>query len=275
MLACIALVVIFKNSSNLASAYSIAVTGTMVITTILFTTAAMYLWNWSKLKAFSLLVVFLVVDLSFFSANLSKIIHGGWIPLAIGTIIFIVMTTWKRGREYLGEMMLQASKPLASFFAEITEKTARVPGTAVFMTLSRDIAPSVLLHHFKHNKSLHEKIILLSVLTKHVPEISNIDRVRVTELEHGFFKIVAAYGYMETPDITEIMEIAASSGLIVDMDDISYYLGRETFLTNGDLRMASWRKKLFVLLSKNARSATEFFRVPPDRVIEIGFQIKI
>lgn len=276
MIACIALVITFRESSNLAAAYGLSVTGTMVITSCFFYSIARRLWNWSVLRAGSLFVLFLIVDLAFFSANTVKIIHGGWIPIVIALLVFSVMTTWKRGREYLSRTMIGSARSLTDFLEELDRvKPPRVPGTAVFMTLTRDIAPSVLLHHFKHNQALHERIILLSIITENIPDVSNLDRVRVTEFPQGFVKIVARYGYIETPDITEILELAEGAGLTIDRKRLSYYLGRETFVISGDCRMARWRKRLFVFLSRNARSAVEFFHLPPDRVIEIGTQIQI
>ena len=172
--------------------------------------------------------------------------------------------------------MIERATSLEDFFRVIKEKNPpRVPGTAVFMTLTRDIAPSVLLQHFKHNKSLHNNIILLSIVVENYPDVSALERVRVTELENGFIKIVARYGYMEAPDITEVLSLAEGAGLQINIKELSYFLGRETIIPKGNSGLSSWRKKVFILLSRNARSAAEYFNLPQDRVIEIGTQIQI
>ncbi len=276
MIGCIALVLNFEESSRLAAAYGIAVTGTMITTTILFYFVLRYLWNWSRWIALPLTAFFLTIDVAFFSANIVKVLHGGWVPLVIAAAIFIMMTTWKLGREMLAKSMLEIAQPIDGFFEYVAVRNPpRVRGTAVFMTLTRNIAPSVLLHHFRHNQVLHEQVILLSIITKNVPDIDPLERVRVTELTQGFFKVVAWYGYMETPDMSDILARCESSGLKIEPQKLSFYMGRETFLTTGMSEMANWRKKLFVLMSRNARTATEFFHIPPDKVIEIGSQIRI
>jgi KUP system potassium uptake protein len=276
MIACLALVLTFRSSSALAASYGIAVTATMTVTSLLFYVVARRIWNWSLLQAGIPVAIFIVVDLAFFVANTVKITDGGWIPISIASSIFIVMTTWKRGRESLGKMLSEKSMPLQAFIDELVQKkTVRVPGTAVFMTLSQDVAPSVLQHHVKHNRSLHERVILLSILTEHTPEVPALQKVRVTELSSGFFKVTARYGYMETPDVSEILIFSMGAGLPIEIEKLSFYLGRESILPNGTTRMAGWRKRLFILFSKNARPATEYFRLPPDQVIEVGAQISI
>ena len=276
MVACITLVIIFQESTKLAAAYGIAVTGTMLITSTLFYTVIRHIWHWSFWKAGVLFVGFLLVDLAFFFANITKLHEGGWIPVLIAILLFSLMSTWKRGRQALAASMLQLAVPLNTFLDEIREKKPhRVKGTSVFLTLTRDIAPSVLLHHFKHNKVLHEKVILLSVLTENEPEVDTLERVRVNELGEGFFKVVARYGYIEAPNVPEILILCQGAGLPIEHRDLSFYVGRETFLTTGTSGMSVWRKKMFIFLSRNARPATEFFAIPPDQVIEIGSQIRI
>lgn len=276
MIACILLVVQFQESTHLADAYGIAVTATMMITSLLFYGVIRYVWNWNIWISVSLLIVFFSVDLAFFSANILKVFHGGWIPIGVGLLFLAIMTTWKLGRDVLGKAMAELALPLSKFFEQVEkDHPHRIPGTAVFMTLNRNIAPAVLLHHYKHNQVLHEKVILLSILTEHEPEVSTLERVRVTDLSHGFVKVVARYGYMETPNVTTILRLCESSGLHVDIDHISYYLGRESFIVTGKVKMAHWRKKLFILLSRNARPATEYFNLPPDRVMEVGSQIEL
>jgi len=276
MVACVALVLSFRESSNLAAAYGIAVTGTMVITSVLFFVVARKLWNWSLLQSGSIVSFFLIVDLAFFGANIVKIKDGGWVPALIAASIFILMSTWKRGREALASILSEQAIPLQDFIDDVVQKkVARVKGTAVFMTLSRNVAPSVLLHHLKHNRSLHERVILLSVITEHTPDVSANQKVRVTELSHGFFKVTARYGYMESPDVSEILIFAMGAGLPIEIEKLSFYLGRESILPNGKTPMSLWRKKLFILFSRNSRPATEYFRLPPDQVIEVGAQISI
>jgi len=276
MAACVLLVLWFKESSNLASAYGIAVMGTMTITSILYYLVSTRIWNWPVMFALPLLLCFITVDLTFFTATLGKILHGGWVPVSIAIVLFAIMTTWKRGREFIADKMAETSTPLKEFFSVIDHNDPpRLDGTAVFMSLTRDIAPSVLLQFYKHNKALHRKVLLLSITTENTPDVPGTDRVRVTELEHGFVKIHARYGYMERPDIEEVLELAQCSGLSLDRSDLSFFLGRESFVRTGHSGMMRWRKRLFIFLSKNAKSAMEFFHLPPDRVIEIGAQIRI
>ncbi|MGK5089790.1 KUP/HAK/KT family potassium transporter [Bdellovibrionota bacterium FG-2] len=258
------------------AAYGIAVTGTMAITSLLFFTVTRKLWNWPLPLAASVVSIFLAVDLAFFSANIIKIVAGGWVPLVIAGLIFLLMTTWKWCREIVSQTLLKLAVPISDFLKTIEEKkTIRIKGTAVFMTLNRDIAPSVLLLHFQHNQVLHERVILLSILTKNEPEVDPKDRVRITDLSQGFVKVIALYGFMETPDIKEVLKLCRVAGLQIDEANLSYYLGREIFLADGNSSLPMWRKKLFIALSKNARSATEFFKLPPDQVIELGSQISI
>ena len=276
MISCITLVIGFGSSTNLASAYGIAVTGTMTITSILFFLVARHIWKWPLLPLILLVTVFLITDLSFFSANLVKLGNGAWIPVVIALGVLSIMTTWKRGRTSVAIRMKSASIGLDEFFKRLDQdRPHRAKGTAVFMTLTKDIAPAVLLHHYKHNQILHEQVLLVSVVTEHEPEIPMMERVRGTDLEHGFAKVIARYGYMENPRMEEILSRCEASGLRIDRKRISYFLGREAFITTGDSGMARWRKKLFVLMSRNARSAAEYFSLPVDQVIEIGSQIKI
>jgi KUP system potassium uptake protein len=276
MVACLALVVTFQESSRLAAAYGIAVTGTMSITSILFFALATRKWNWPKWKAGLLVALFLAVDLSFFSANLVKFFHGGWVPIAMAIVVFTTMLTWKRGRAALGAYMMSATLPLEMFMTDVEQtKPHRVPGTAVFMTSNPDGAPPVLLHHFKHNQVLHQQVILLSVQTSHDPEVPPNERVVVKDLGHGFFQVSAFYGFMQTPNVLDILNCCKERGLLTEPQMVSYYLGRETLLTTGKSGMARWRKMLFAFLSRNARPATAFFRIPPNRVIELGIHVEL
>jgi KUP system potassium uptake protein len=276
MVSCVALVLAFRESSNLAAAYGIAVTGTMSITSLLFYMVARERWGWSRLAAGSVLVGFLIFDLGFLSANLAKITHGGWFPLVVAAGIFIVLTTWKRGRALLQERMRAAMLPLDVFMADLgINPPIRVRGTAVFLNSSPDGTPIVLLHHFKHNKVLHEQIVLLSVLTDSVPEVPKKDRVQILRLEHGFWRVTAHYGFMQTPNVPEILKRCRKAGLKVDEADTSYYLGRETLISTSSKGLARWRKILFGFFSRNARPATAFFGLPPNRVVEMGAQIEL
>ncbi len=276
MIACLTLVLTFRQSTKLAAAYGIAVTGTMSITSILFFALATRRWNWPPWKAGGLVALFLAVDLPFFGANLFKFTHGGWFPIAVGAIVFTILVTWKRGRAALGAYMTAAALPIESFLADVeTTKPHRVPGTAVFMTSNPHGAPPVLLHHFKHNKVLHRQVILLSIVTRHDPEVPHHERVAVRDLGHGFYQVTASYGFMQTPNVLEVLAACGEQGIDAKPDQVSWYLGRETLLTTGKSGMARWRKSLFAFLSRNARPATHFFRIPPNRVVELGIQIEL
>jgi KUP system potassium uptake protein len=276
MFACLALVVGFKESSNLADAYGIAVTGTMAITSMLFYSVARRRWSWSRARAGTVLAMFLTFDLAFFSACSAKIAHGGWFPLLVAIGILVVMLTWKKGRTLMGEKIAAEALPLEVFLEDIDlTNPVRVPGTAVFLTSTRRGTPAVLLHHFKHNKVLHEQVIILSIVTDAVPEVPSTEFVHLKFFDRGFWGVTAHYGFMQTPDILQVLRACASQGLYLNEADTSFYLGRETLLDGKGRGMAAWRKRLFRFLSRNARSATDFFSIPPNRVVEIGTQIEL
>ena len=276
MVACIALVLGFRSSSSLAAAYGIAVTGTMAITSILFYRVARRHWRWPIAQAGGLVGLFLVIDLGFFGANAIKIVEGGWFPIVVALGVFTLMTTWKRGREALAHFMREAALPLAAFLEDLAvRKPHRVPGTAVFMTSDPEGAPPVLLHHYKHNKVLHEQVILLSVASADAPEVPPAERVSIEDVGQGFFRVRARYGFMQTPNVLEVLAACREKGLPIRTDDTSFYLGRETLLRTGSSEMAGWRKVLFAFMSRNARSATAFFGLPPNRVVEMGTQIEL
>jgi KUP system potassium uptake protein len=277
MIGCIVMVLGFRSSAALSAAYGIAVTGTMVITTLLFMQLAHIRWGWKPWQYIGFAAFFLVIDLGFFASNLLKIESGGWVPLAIAGAIFTLMTTWHRGRRITRALLHDASLPLDALLASLSShKLARVPGTAVFMTADATGAPMVMLHHLKHNKVLHDEVILLTVQVKEVPEVSDRDRVTVTQLPQGFWRVVAQYGFMQTPDVKQILrQAAASSGIVAKPMETTYYLGREQLLPIGKSHMASWRKKLYAFMARNSRSATQFFGLPPNRVVELGAQLEI
>jgi KUP system potassium uptake protein len=276
VVACVALVLGFRASSRLADAYGIAVTGTMAITSVLFYFVAREKWNWPLWKAASVVGLFLVFDLGFLASCSAKIATGGWFPLVVATAVFAVMTTWKKGRAILAARISSETLPIDAFIADLEYvKPHRVKGTAVFLTSTRRGMPNVLLHHFKHNKVLHEQVVILCIATDAVPEIAPDDRVRFKDFGLGFWGITAHYGFMETPDVPDLLLHCASIGLKIDMADTSYYLGRETLLPTRDRSLAYWRKRLFRFLSRNSRSATDFFSIPANRVVEIGTQIEL
>jgi KUP system potassium uptake protein len=276
MVACVALVLGFRASSGLADAYGIAVTGTMAITSILFYYVARDMWRWSRLRAGSLLALFLCFDLSFFIACSAKIAHGGWFPLMVAGAIFTVMLTWKRGRTLLAERIAADSLPLGVFLADIeTTRPYRVPGVAVFLSSTRRGTPNVLLHHFKHNKILHQQVVILSITTDAIPEVPEADRVRIKSFGQGFWGVTAHCGFKESPDVIAILRSCKAQGVPINEADTSFYLGRETLRSVKGAGMAEWRKVLFRFLSRNARSATDFFSLPPNRVVEIGAQIEL
>lgn len=274
--ACIGLVLAFKSSGALAAAYGIAVTGTMGITTIVYFVVVTQRWQWPLWKALPPVILFLGIDLAFFGANAAKFFHGGWFPIAMGAIIFTIMTTWKTGRRLLGEAFKANLLPLDTFLLDVEHtKPQRVPGTAVFMASNPNGTPPALLHHFKHNKVLHNQVVLLSVLNERVPEIPAAERTSVEVLSQGFFRVTARYGFMQTPNIPHVLATCKQMGLDADLNDTSYYLGRETLLTSGEARMMKWRKTLFAFISRNARPATAYFSLPPGRVVELGMQIDL
>jgi KUP system potassium uptake protein len=277
----VALVLAFRTSSNLAAAYGIAVTGTMIITTILFHRVARDRWHWRWWIAWPLSLLFLLADLAFFSANLVKIEEGGWFPIAAGALGFALMSTWKRGRDALSAQLREAGLPLDLFLADLERRPAhRIPGTAVFMTSNPGAVPPVLLHHLKHNKVLHERVLLVSVLSEEIPSVPEPERVTVKGLGAGFFQVIGRYGFMETPNVPALLVSLppwAIPGPRIELMpmDTTYYLGRETLLPNGPSRMAHWRKQLFIVMARNARTASGFFGLPPNRVVEMGAQIQL
>jgi len=276
MAGCVALVLQFKTSSGLASAYGIAVTGTMGITTYLYYLVCRVRWGYSEGKALAFLIPFLIIDMTFFGANAVKIADGGWFPLAVGTLVFAVMTTWWRGRMELSRVMEAGTIPDEVFLADIaTAPPARVSGTAVFMSSGGDGIPNVLLHHIKHNQVLHAQNILFSAKIEPVPWIDTEHTMEVRSLGHGMYRVIARVGFMQQTDVPRLLQRCSDSGIKAERMTTTYYLGRQTLLTTGKSRMARWRKLVFSFLSRNARSPTEFFNLPPNRVVELGLQIEL
>ena len=276
MLSCLALVLAFGDSSRLAAAYGIAVTGTMTITTIVYYFVITRNWRWPVYKALPLAAAFLVFDLAYFSANLLKFKDGGWFPLAVAAGVFILMTTWKTGRAELAARFAQNSIPLETLLDDVAvTKPHRVRGTAVFMSSAAQGTPPVLLHHLKHNQVLHEQVVLLSIASTGVPTVAPSEQLEVKNRGNGFFRVQSRYGFMQTPNVPELLQRCRSLGLRVEPNSTSYYLGRETLLTGGTSKMMRWRKALFAFVSRNARSATAYFGIPPGRVVELGMQVDL
>jgi KUP system potassium uptake protein len=272
--ACIWLVLTFRESSALAAAYGIAVTGTMAITSVVYFVVLTRAWHWPVWKAAPLVLLFLSFDIPFFAANALKFFHGGWFPVAIALGVFLVMTTWKKGRTLLGQNLASRMLPIELFLEDVDRHHPhRVAGTAVFMTSNPAGVPIVLLHHWKHNQVLHKTVVLLSILSEPIPEVPSRARVAVADLGRGFFQVTAHYGFMETPNVPQVMRRAAELGVPCQPERTSYFLGRETLLATGQTRMRPWRKALFSFISRNSRSATHYFAIPPDRVVELGMQI--
>jgi KUP system potassium uptake protein len=275
MVGCLALVLGFRSSAALAGAYGVAVTGTMAITSVLFFAIAHYRWRWPWWSAGAVTGAFLLVDLAFVGANLGKIAGGGWVPLAVAVGAMVVMTTWHRGTELVTATLAQRSMPLEPFLAMVEDaKPPRVPGTAVFLTPTLEGAPPSLVHHFRYNRVLHEEVILVSIVTEEVPEVPARDRVRSRPLGAGFWRVEAHYGFMERPDVGWVVSRCCEHGMAARPEDTTFYLGRAYWLPGGPAPMWRWRKRLFAFMSWNASSATDFFGVPPDRVLELGARIE-
>jgi KUP system potassium uptake protein len=276
MLACIGLVLGFRSSSNLAAAYGIAVTATMVITSMLLYPVARERWGWSRLSARLLIALFLGADLAFFGANSLKIPHGGWFPLVIAGAVYTLMATWWQGRRILAQRLQSEVLPLEHFLEEVkAHQPLRVPGTAVFMYAHPTGTPPALRLNFKHNKVLHERVVVLTVVTEEIARVPARQRLALTPLGEAFYRVVAHYGFMESPDIPAILDQVKRHGLQLEPEDITYFLGRETLLATKKPGMAVWRERLFALMVRNAQSAMTFFRIPPDRVVELGSQVEL
>jgi KUP system potassium uptake protein len=274
MVSCIGLVLGFRTASNVAAAYGVAVTTTMVVTTLLLFVVERERWHWPIWASLGFTTVFLAMDLAFFGANIVKIPHGGWFPLVVGAVIFALMTTWKTGRRLLREKLASGALPVELFLKELkTSPPHRVRGTAVFMYGDPKGTPPALLHSLKHYQVLHEHTVFLSVLTQEVPHVTPAERTEVESLGHGVFRMVLRYGFMEEPNIPVAMAAIRQPGLDLTPGRTTFFLGRETLIPSGAKGMSRWRKLLFGVMSRNARAATAFFSLPPNRVVELGAQI--
>ncbi|XRY29142.1 low affinity potassium transporter Kup [Cronobacter turicensis] len=275
--AVVIVIVSFEHSSNLAAAYGIAVTGTMVLTSILFATAARKNWHWNRILVGLMVVAFLCVDVPLFSANLEKLFSGGWLPLSLGLVMFIIMTTWKSERFRLLRRMHEHGNSLDAMITSLEKSPpVRVPGTAVYMSRALNVIPFALLHNLKHNKVLHERVILLTLRTEDAPYVHNVKRVTLEQLSPTFWRVVASYGWRETPNVEEIFHRCGLEGLSCRMMETSFFMSHESLII-GDNR--PWylrlRGKLFLLLQRNALRAPDQFEIPPNRVIELGTQVEI
>jgi KUP system potassium uptake protein len=273
-LAVVFLVFAFQSSNNLAAAYGIAVTGTMTITTVLIAFVIVLLWRWPLAVAIPLIAVLLIVDTTYFAANAMKIPQGGWFPLGIAALSFTVLTTWKRGRKLLFEEMTRVSIPL-QVIIDGTDDVQKVHGTAVFLTSAGEGAPSAMMHNLKHNQVLHERNVLMTVVVEDKPYVTKGNRLLIKDLGKNFYRMKVFYGFMETPDIPAVLELCATRGLPFDMMSTSFFISRAMIVTSPKPGMMLWRERLFLALSKNAMNAADFFKIPANRVIEMGTRIEI
>jgi len=276
MLACLGLVIGFRTSSNLAAAYGVAVTTDMAVTTVIFVVVAAKRWHWSPRSIVLFLSLFLIVDLAFWGANLPKIPQGGWFPIVVAAVIFTMMTTWKKGRKVLAARLEVGSLPIELLIADIREsQPTRVPGTAVFMHKDPDGTPPALMHNLKHNRVLHQRVVLMSVVTLDVPRVADEDRVSVVRVADDFHRVSAYYGFAESPDVPTILELCEKSGLAFDMMQTTFFLSRETLVAHPKGGMAGWRQRLFGVMARNSLQATVYFGIPPNRVVELGMHVQL
>lgn len=274
-IATVILVLQFKNSSNLAAAYGIAVTATMVITSFL-AFFAMRKWRWPIITAIILTAIFISFDLSFFAANSLKILHGGWVPLVLGIAIYFIMTTWNWGRKNLYKKIEEQTQPIERFIDEVmSTRVVTTPGTAIYMSSNPKGTPPALIKNLKHNRILHKQIIVLSIIYKKVPRVNTEETIEIENPADGFYRIVASYGFMDNANINQIIEILNNKGISIKIDKTTFFLGRELLIVKDKVGFHRFRKKLFALLSRNSQRATEFFDIPTDRVFEVGSQIEI
>ena len=277
MLACVALVLGFRTSSNLAAAYGVAITTTMLITTVLFYVVARRRWHWPAAAALPIAAFFITIDLAFFGANMLKIAHGGWFPLLVSAAVLFLMLTWRKGRRVLRSRLGEICIPLNDFISELkTQNIRRVPGTAVYMSGNRYGTPLALLHNLKHNKVLHEEVVLLTVRTEEVPYLTNPrDRVALENLREGFWRAQIHFGFMEKPNVPVALDRVKQAGLRFDPMRTTYFIGRETILATRKRGLSSWRGSFFAWMTRNAGDVTSYFCLPPNGVVELGARVEV
>lgn len=276
LIGCLWLVIAFQSSSNLAAAYGISVSMTMVITTILLYVVARRVWRLNLAAAIVMTGIFLAIDLVFFSANMIKIMQGGYVPLVIGAVLYTCMCTWRKGRQILAERLRESTVRLDEWLKHVSEKKlTRVPGLAIFMVGDPETTPPALLHNTKHNKVLHEKVVILTVVTKDIPSVAQVDRVKIEKIDTNFYRVIAKYGFMDIPDVMEIVDRLHEVGMKTPVADMTFFLGRETLIATSRPGMAIWREHLFSFMSRNAQRATAFFNIPVNQVIEVGIQVEL
>ena len=275
MIMVIALVLFFRSSSNLAAAYGIAVTGAMFIDTCLLAVVLFQLWKWPKWKSLPILAIFITVDMAYLGANLLKVPDGGYFPLIIGLIIFTLLTTWSRGRALMRERMAESTMPMEIFIKSAANSATRVPGTAIFMASAASGVPSALLHNIKHNRILHERVIILTVQIEDVPYVEEADRIACKDLGEGFYRVKMRFGFLEETDVPKTLDKVDLCGPKFDMMHTSFFLSRQTLIASKIPGMAIWREKMFAWMLRNAANAMEFFKLPSNRVVELGSQVEI
>ena len=276
MVCTIALVVGFQSSSRLAAAYGVAVTSTMLITTMLFFLVTRRQWQWPLIWAAPLAGLFLLVDVPFFAANISKIVHGAWFPLVIGTIFFTLMLTWAKGRRILADQLAEKMQPVHQFIVDIVNHPPdKIEGDAVFLTSNSHYIPVALATNIKHNKVVHNRTVLLNFQVEDVPRIPNLEKISTEKLGGGFHLLVAHYGFMEDPKLDNVLILARDQGLELDVGNTSFFIGHENLILAPNSAMSRWRATLFILMSRNAANATSFFNLPVDQVIEVGVRMEV
>jgi KUP system potassium uptake protein len=276
MVATIGLVLGFRVSTNLAGAYGVAVTATMIITTLLAAVVARRQWRWPLPAVVALTAALLLVDLAFFGANLAKIAEGGWFPLTVGLLIYLQMSIWHQGRERVAAQLAQGALPIEQFVASLPPgEPHRVRGTAVFMSRSSEATPAALLHNLKHNQVLHRQVVLLTLQAEEIPQVPRKERIRLEELGNGFYRLVARYGFMEDPNVLDVLAQARRRGLDLDPMRTTFFLSRESLITPKGWHPRHWREKFFALMARNAERPTDFFRIPPNRVVELGMLLRL
>jgi KUP system potassium uptake protein len=275
MIGVMGLVIGFQESSRLTAAYGIAVTGAMAIDAVLAAIVARWLWGWSRWASLSVFGLFFLIDIALFSSNAMKIPQGGWFPLAVAVVLVTLFLTWKRGREALVSKLYRDAMPMKEFLNVWNKTTERVTGTAVFMTSNPGVVPTAFLHNLKHNHVVHERVVLMKVNTEDVPRVPDAQRVEVEKLGKGFHVVIAHYGFMERPDIPRLLEICRTHGIAFDLMDTTFFLGRETLIPGSRSELSWWQVQIFIWLQGSALSATRFFRIPANRVVEMGAQIEI